>query len=446
MSTAVVVFTRDLRVRDHPALHAAARAGRVVPLFVLDDALARHGTAGPNRVGFLLDALADLDGSLRARGAALVVRRGPWVREVVRTARAQDATEIHLAGDVSAYARTRLAALERACRRERREVVTHPGHFAVEPGVVVPDGKDHFSVFTPFHRRWRDAPRRELAPLPRRLHLPGGVDAGALPSLTALGRGTRGADVATGGEDRARRRLRAWARHVGDYGDTRDALGAGATSRLSPYLHLGCVSARQVEEAVAHHGGAEPFLRQLCWRDFFAQVLAARPETAWSDFRSAPVRWRRDRAGLAAWREGRTGYPLVDAAMRQLEREGFVHNRARMVAASFLTKDLRVDWREGAAHFLEKLVDGDLASNNLSWQWVAGTGTGGNPGRVLNPATQARRFDPGGDYVRRYVAELAAVEPPDIFDPPLDVRAATRYPAPIVDHRAAAAEYRALLR
>jgi deoxyribodipyrimidine photo-lyase len=445
MPTAVVVFTRDLRVRDHPALRAAARDGRLVPLFVVDDALVRRGVAGPNRIGFLLDALADLDGSLRSRGSGLVVRRGSWVREVVRTARAHHAATIHLTADVSAYARTRVGALEDAAGRERRAVVTHPGHFAVEPGAVVPDGKDHFSVFTPYHRRWREAPRRALAPLPRRLVLPEGVEVGVPPGLDALGRGTLAPDVASGGEDRARRRLRAWSRRVAGYGDTRDALGAAGTSGLSPYLHLGCVSARQVEDAVTGRHGAEPFLRQLCWRDFFAQVLAARPETAWSDFRGAPVRWRRDEAGLAAWRDGRTGYPLVDAAMRQLAQEGFVHNRARMVAASFLTKDLRIDWREGAAHFLAHLVDGDLASNNLSWQWVAGTGTGANPGRVLNPVIQARRFDPGGEYVRRYVAELAPVAPPAIFDPPPDVRAATGYPAPIVDHDEAAAEYRARL-
>jgi deoxyribodipyrimidine photo-lyase len=183
-------------------------------------------------------------------------------------------------------------------------------------------------------------------------------------------------------------------------------------------------------------------VRQLCWRDFYAQILADRPDAAWSDYVDRGDRWRDDPEAERAWKEGRTGYPVVDAAMRQLQAEGFVHNRARMVVASFLTKDLALDWRIGARHFLDLLVDGDLANNNLNWQWVAGTGTDTNPHRVFNPTVQGQRFDPDGDYVRRYVPELRAVKDGTVHDPAPKVRRAYDYPDPIVDHREAIAEFK----
>ena len=190
--------------------------------------------------------------------------------------------------------------------------------------------------------------------------------------------------------------------------------------------------------------GAEPFVRQLAWRDFYHQVLAARPDASWADFRHRGDHWVSDPAGLDAWREGRTGFPVVDAAMRQLLREGYMHNRARMVVASFLTKDLGIDWREGARHFLTWLTDGDVANNNLNWQWTAGTGTDTNPNRIFNPTVQGQRFDPDGVYVRRYVDELAAVPGGGAVHTlgPIE-RAAAGYPEPILDHHAAIAEYRA---
>jgi len=174
-----------------------------------------------------------------------------------------------------------------------------------------------------------------------------------------------------------------------------------------------------------------------------AAALAARPHAAWQDLRPRGLEWNDDADALAAWREGRTGYPVVDAGMRQLLREGFVHNRARMIVASFLTRDLAVDWRAGARHFLDHLVDGDIASNNLNWQWVAGTGTDTNPHRIFNPTVQGKRFDPDGEYVRRYVPELTALRGPATHEPDAAVRRAYGYPAPIVDHHEAVAEYRA---
>ena len=235
-------------------------------------------------------------------------------------------------------------------------------------------------------------------------------------------------------------------RHLAEYGERHDDLPGDATSRVSAALRFGCVSAAELEQKLRGRPGADPFVRQLCWRDFYAQVLAARPDAAWRDYRARGDEWNDDPRRFAAWAEGRTGYPVVDAAMRQLRREGFVHNRARMIAASFLTKDLYVDWRLGARHFLDWLVDGEIANNNLNWQWTAGTGTDTNPHRIFNPTVQGQRFDPDGEYVRRYVPELAGVAGKAVHEPwalPAALRATLDYPEPIVDHHEAVAEYRA---
>lgn len=444
MTVALVVFTRDLRVRDNPALAAACRSERVVPAFVLDDVILAGPFNRPNRTGFLLESLADLDGSLQERGGALVVRRGSWVDEVLGLASSCGATEVHVAEDVSGYARRRLDALEAHASAGGLTVHRHPGPTVVAPGAVTPSTGDHFQVFTPYFRRWGAEPLRPVAAAPASISLPTGLDPGTLPPLDALVDGTRAASCAPGGETEARTRLNAWTRaHLREYPERHDDLPGDVTSRISPYLHFGCVSASEVVQRLRGRPGADAFVRQVCWRDFYHQVLAARPEVAWTDVRPSGDRWRDDPAALTAWKEGRTGHPLVDAGMRQLAAEGFMHNRARMVVASFLTKDLYLDWRHGARHFLDLLLDGDLANNNLNWQWTAGTGTDTNPHRVYNPRRQAERFDADGAYVRRYVPELAEVAAPEIFDPTDETRRRTGYPPPIVDHQEAIAGYKA---
>ena len=442
---AVVVFTRDLRVTDHPALaQAAATADHVVPLFVFDDTILASRFNCPNRTGFLLESLADLDRELQALGGHLVVRRGSWAETVRAVARTCGANAVHLSDDVSGYARRRIERLEVACAADGVAVHVAPGATVVDPGAVTPDGDDHYKVFTPYFRRWSAAGRRSVVWTPAALSLPDGVDVGSLPALDDLVDGERSPAVMRGGTGEAHRRLDQWkASGLADYGDRHDDLPGDATSRLSPYLHFGCVSPLEVEHAVRLRAGAEPYVRQLCWRDFYHQILAARPDAAWSDYRDRGDDWRDDPEALLAWQEGHTGYPIVDAAMRQLREEGFMHNRARMIVASFLTKDLCLDWRAGAQHFLDFLLDGDLANNNLNWQWVAGTGTDTNPHRIFNPTVQGQRFDPDGDYVRRYVPELAAVHGGAVHDPESKVRRAYDYPEPIVDHRAAIAEYKA---
>lgn len=444
MTVSVMVFTRDLRLADNPALAAAARAAAVVPLFVLDPAILHRAAGHPNRLGFLLDSLHDLDAGLRGVGGSLVVRAGPWARTVVATARAAGAGRVHVAADVSGYAAHRLTQLERAAAATGIAVERHPGITAVEPAAVRTPGGGPYQVFTPYYRRWLAAPWRPRAATPARITLPAGISGGRLPRLAELTAVPCAAATARGGESEGLARLSRWAAdRLAGYGRDRDDLAADATSRLSAYLHFGCLSPLALAAEMSARPGGTALARQIAWRDFFHQVLAARPDAARRDYRDRGDRWRDDPDGLAAWQQGLTGYPVVDAAMRQLTQEGFMHNRARMIAASFLTNDLRLDWRAGAAHFMRCLTDADLACNQLNWQWAAGTGTDTNPHRIFNPTRQGKRFDPTGSYIRRYLPELAGLPAAVIHDPDEPTRRARGYPPPIVDHRQAIAAYRA---
>ncbi|MFI2760399.1 cryptochrome/photolyase family protein [Streptomyces echinatus] len=443
MSVSVVLFTADLRLYDHPPLRAALEGRRqVVPLFVRDQAVAAAGFAVPNRLAFLADCLRDLDSGLRERGGHLVVRSGDVVEEVCKTAAEADADEVHMSADASAYAHARERRLRRALEAEGRRLYVHDAvTTAVGPGTVTPASSDHFAVFTPYFRQWSGQRLRDVLTAPRVVRVPSGVGSEELPSRASVPGVSPG--LAEGGESAARKRLTAWFRSgLAAYQDRHDDLAGDATSRLSPHLHFGTLSPVEVVHRARGAGGpgAEAFVRQVAWRDFHRQVLAARPAAAHADYRTKHDRWRSERTArddIEAWRQGRTGYPAVDAAMRQLLHEGWMHNRARLLTASFLAKTLYVDWRIGARHFLELLVDGDLANNQLNWQWVAGTGTDTRPNRVLNPVTQARRHDPDGAYVRRWVPELREVAGAAVHEP-WKLRGADRerveaYPDPIVD-------------
>ncbi|NES26107.1 deoxyribodipyrimidine photo-lyase [Micromonospora terminaliae] len=425
--TAVVLLTRDLRVHDHPALASACSAfDRVVPLYVLDPALQR---LSPNRTRFLHQSLADLREALRRRGGDLVVRRGDPVAETVRLARAVGAEGIGLSADVSRYARRRERRLREECERHRMFLRLFPGLTIVGPGDLRPAGGDHYRVFSPYFRAWQGTkPRDELA-APERVRLPGGVDPGRLPDPP----GGESPDAAAGGETAARRRLTEWLPALGRYDDIHDDMAGDDTSRLSPYLRFGCLSPLAVANRAGDRSG--PFVRQLCWRDFYHQVTAAFPDLSSRAYRrGAQEDWRYDQPALDAWTEGRTGMPIVDAGMRQLRAEGWMHNRARLITAGYLTRHLRLDWRSGVAVFFRWLLDGDLADNSGNWQWVAGTGNDARPHRGFNPVRQAERYDPDGTYVRRYVPELASIEGKAVHQPwrlPVPVREALDYPQPL---------------
>ncbi|MFF4578880.1 cryptochrome/photolyase family protein [Streptomyces sp. NPDC001389] len=441
MAVAVVLFTSDLRVHDHPPLRAALEGGReIVPLFVRDPAVDRAGFAAPNRLAFLADCLTDLDASLRSRGGRLVVRTGETAAQVCRVAREAEAAEVHTAAGYTAFARARETRLRRALEAQGCRLLVHDGvNTVVPPGALTPQGSDHFAVFTPYFRRWSTEPLRTPWPAPPVLRFPSLPRSEDVP--TRSGQAGLSPGLAAGGEREGRGLLRSWlSQHAGEYEERHDDLAGDATSRLSAHLHFGTVSAGEAVYRAHGHGGAgaAAFIRQLCWRDFHQQVLAARPGCAGQEYRTRDDRWRRGREAeedLRAWKEGRTGYPVVDAAMRQLAQEGWMHNRGRLIAASFLAKTLYVDWREGARHFLGLLVDGDVANNQLNWQWVAGTGTDTRPNRVLNPVLQGRRYDPDGAYVRRWVPELAGLDGAAVHEPwrltGLE-RAAYDYPDPVI--------------
>lgn len=432
----LMLFTRDLRVHDHPALDAACRvADEIVPLFVTDPKLM---ALSPNRSRFLAESLIALDRALAHRGGRLVVREGDPATEAAAVAARWKCDRIHLTNDAGATGRARLARLRASSAAAGIDVAGFPGHAVHEPGELVPQGREAYRVFTPYLAAWRHAERRSVLRAPRSVRSPAGFDAGRLPDPSAF-RPTA-LLLPQGGEDAGRKRLHAFIRsELGGYASTRDDLVADGTSRLSPYLRFGCVSANEMAAALAAAAperDAGELLRQLAWRDYFFQLLAADPSMTWRDLRRGapgPSRDGFDEGMLQAWKLGLTGFPLVDAGMRQLLREGWMHNRARLVAASFLTRRAGVPWQEGARHFQRHLVDGDAANNAGNWQWVAGTGTAPRRGRALSPVRQAQRFDPNGAYVRRYVEELAGVEPRAILRPWLDpaLLRATGYPAPV---------------
>ena len=410
MDTAIVLYTRDLRVHDNPALSGAcARARRVVPLFVADPAL----DVPPNRARFLADSLADLRQQLRQRQADLVIRRGDPAAEIIALARETQASAVFMADDVSRYAARRRQRLERECARHRLHLAFTPGLTVVPPGDLTPANGDHYKVFTPYWRAWLGARWRRHCPAPDVISTPRIEAIGEIPPASAGA--SPGLDQ--GGETEGRRRFLAWRQHdLAGYPGNHDDLASAKTSRLSAYLRFGCVSPLEVAIGAGDRLGGQEFTRQLAWRDFFHQVTAAFPDLARQDYRPGPA-WHDDEQALAAWRAGQTGVPIVDAGMRQLAAEGFMHNRARMITASFLTRNLNINWRHGYRHFGQLLADGDVANNAGNWQWVAGTGNNTRPNRVMNPLRQAQRFDPAGDYVRRYVPELAAQSRKDIHTP-----------------------------
>lgn len=451
---ALLWFRRDLRLHDHPALCAAlARHAEIVPVFCLDDRLL-HGRhcSGP-RTAFLLESLSDLARQLSARGAGLVIRHGPAEAEIPALAAATGASEVHLTRDESPFDRYRGRLVHEALAAAGVTEHAHSGLSTVDDVRAITTTQDRpYTVFTPFYRNWAAAPRRAPLAGPERIPVPAALRPGRVPALADLGLRQEVADPARGGESEGLARLDAFlAGPVLDYSSARDLAAPEGSSRLSPYLRFGCLSPRAIETRLPGGDGATAFRRQLCWRDFYHHVLLHHPGNSRQEFQAryrGTLVWNRDDQALAAWTQGRTGFPLVDAGMRQLLREGWMHNRVRLVVGSFLTKDLGIDWRHGEGWFMRLLLDGDQASNNGNWQWVASVGVDPQAPfrRIYNPALQRERHDPAGRYVRAYVPELARV-PDRYLSEPWRMPAAEQqragcrigrdYPVPIVDHRAA---------
>ncbi|HEU4337329.1 MAG TPA: deoxyribodipyrimidine photo-lyase [Nocardioides sp.] len=420
-TSSVMWFRRDLRVRDNPALLAALEDGTVTALFVVDPAI--WATAGPARRAWLAANVQAL-----AERIPLTVAHGD-PRDVVP--RVADGRRVHVSAETTPYGRRRDEAVG-----ERVELVATGSPYAVGPGLVRNGSGEPYQVFSAFARAWREHGWAEPARTPRSPDLaPAESDQRALDLLEEAVAGAP-FDLPGAGEDAAWRRWRAF-RDDGlrAYEDERNRPDHDGTSRLSPYLHLGVLHPRSL---LAEVSPTSTYATELAWRDFYADVLWHAPSSAWADLKPALKGMRYDDPGdaIEAWRTGTTGYPIVDAGMRQLMHTGWMHNRVRMITASFLTKDLHVWWPTGARHFLDLLIDGDVASNNHGWQWVAGTGTDASPYfRVFNPVTQGLKFDPQGDYVRRWVPELAHLPGRAAHEPwKSDVGYERDYPLRIVDH------------
>ncbi len=446
MTAAIWWIRRDLRLTDNPALTSALETGgAVVPVFILDPVLLNK--PAPKRQAFLFAGLRALDGDLRARGSRLILRQGNPQQELTRLAAECGVQSIFAAEDYSPYALQRDQEIA-------RELPLHlTGGITVHPPSAVhkADGTP-YTVFTPFSKAWKALPlstTRSVIPAPP-----------ILPPLPPLGSleipaGQPPADFPAG-ETEAQHRLRAFlAERIMAYGIDRDRLDLDGTSALSPYLRFGMLSPRQACQAAVvsaqtarsevERKGAETWLNELIWREFYSSILYHFPYVRRTAFNPAlrRIRWLDDPPGLRAWQEGLTGYPVVDAAMRQLRHTGWMHNRGRMIVASFLVKNLLIDWRAGEEWFMQHLVDGDPAANNGGWQWTAGVGTDAAPYfRIFNPVLQGLKFDPEGAYVRRWVPELAGVPARYIHTPwqmPSEIQMAVRcqigadYPQPILD-------------
>jgi deoxyribodipyrimidine photo-lyase len=414
-------FRRDLRVRDNPALLAALEDGPVTALFVLDPAI--WDGAGPARRAWLAANVLAL-----AERIPLSVHHGDPVDVVPRVA---DGRRVHVSAETTPYGRRRDEAVG-----TRVELVATGSPYAVGPGLVRNGSGDPYQVFSPFSRAWREHGWADPAPTPRSPDL---APAESQPdALALLEKAVAGApfDLPPAGEDAAHRRWRDFRDHdLAAYRSERNRPDRDGTSRLSPYLHLGVLHPRSL---LADIDTSSTYANELAWREFYADVLWHHPASAWADLKPALQGMRYDEPddAVEAWRTGTTGYPIVDAGMRQLLHSGWMHNRVRMITASFLTKDLHVWWPVGARHFLDLLIDGDVASNNHGWQWVAGTGTDASPYfRVFNPVTQGKKFDPQGDYVRRWVPELDHLLGARAHEPwTSDVGYEQGYPLRIVDH------------
>ena len=441
---AVVWFRRDLRVRDQPTFLAAADAApRALALFVLDPALL--DPSGPARRTFLFRALRSLDDAL---GGRLLVVRGDPADVVPRIAGAVGAGSVHVAADFGPYGTRRDEAVEKALAEDGCTLVRTGSPYAVAPGRVRKADGEPFRVFTPFRRAWATHGWRA----------PADTDAATLAWIdpaekTGGPRAVRVPDdepvdapLPEASEDAA---LAQWREFldgpVGEYGSARDRPDRPGTSRMSVHLKYGLVHPRTMlaDLAPRRSESAEVYTTELAWRDFYADILHQRPDSARKNYDRAfdalPVAsGARARADFDRWREGRTGFPIVDAGMRQLRAQAWMHNRVRMIVASFLVKDLHLPWWWGARHFMQLLVDGDLASNQHGWQWTAGSGTDASPYfRVFNPITQGERFDPQGDYVREFVPELRDVAGKAVHQPwALPGGIPEGYPEPMVDHRA----------
>jgi deoxyribodipyrimidine photo-lyase len=490
MTRSIVWFRRDLRLADNAALTAAIQQGEAIPAFVIDPTLLNSDRVGAKRVAWLAANLRELDGSLRERGSQLIVRRGEPAAELIRLARESNATNVFFNLDLTPYARKRDQRVALELEQNGIAVESFDDMTVHHPEEVVTQTGRPYQVFTAFKKVWLALPKPaadEVEALPEQMPLPedlrhraaslwdrerfsrsnldlvegdcfgASFDYSRQTASASAQDASRNDGLPAAGEVAALDRLNAFLEEtIYGYGTGRNLLDRQATSFLSPYLRFGVLSIRQaywgakaaIDLAASKEAqlGAEAWLNELIWREFYMALLYHFPHTIEQPLRAqfANFEWLDDEDAFCAWCEGRTGYPVVDAAMRMLNATGWMHNRARMIVASFLTKDLLIDWRMGERYFMQQLIDGDSASNAGGWQWAAGVGADAQPFfRVFNPTLQGQRFDPEGVFVKQWLPELRNV-PVELVHEPWKLSANDQrqygviigrdYPTPIVDH------------
>ncbi len=450
MPSVIHWFRRDLRIADNTALHHASLHGLpVVPVYILSSWKKKHNWTGPNRQHFLCGCLESLSRNLATIKGRLIIREGDAVSELEKLIRESGAVAIHFNRDPDPFGNITEARLARLCDDLGIGCHGHDDIALHSPGEVLTQSGTPYKVFTPYSRNWLNLEKPAPCPKPKALDTPEKIPSLDLPTVAHWGLKTPTADLPEPGERAARDRMeKAVSDTIGQYGKLRDLPACDGTSRLSQDLRYGLISIRtlyrKVEEAGKSARGGnrssiETYIKELAWREFYFAILNHFPHVLDHEFNEdwKNLPWDEPGEKFDLWKNGMTGFPLVDAGMRQLLKTGFMHNRVRMVTAMFLTKDLHIDWKRGESHFMQHLTDGEIASNNGGWQWSAGTGADAAPYfRIQNPWSQTARYDSAGEYIRHWIPELKVTDPKKFQSPPENGKPlAPGYPLPCLDHK-----------
>lgn len=447
MKTVLHWFRRDLRITDNTALQAATRAGdQVVPVYVASSWEGKHRWTGVPRQKFLCGCLKALAGNLDAMGGRLIIRHGQADRVVADLIKETGAAALYYNRDPDPFGRAMEEKVDRAVERQGAKRFAFKDAAIHERDEVLTGEGNPFRVFTPYSKAWAKLDKPSAGGRLRKLATPGNLFSEPIPSLAHWKLEDDDSKIVAPGERAARNRMNAFLRGpVFDYGGRRDTPHGPTTSRLSQDLRFGLLSIRELfhrcqdamrDVSAGDRKSVQTFINELVWREFYMAILWFYPEVLEHEFnpKYRELDWSYDEDAFRRWCRGETGFPIVDAGMRQLNQTGYMHNRVRMITAMFLTKDLHLDWRWGESYFMQKLVDGEIASNNGGWQWSAGTGADAAPYfRIQNPWTQTQKFDPEGRYIKEWIPELRDVDPAEFCKPPAS-RLAGQYPEPMVNH------------
>lgn len=444
-------FRRDLRIADNASLNSAADSKLpLIPLYITSEWRNAHHWTGPNRQHFLCGSLAALAKNLETLNGRLIIRQGDAVAELRKIIRESNAVALHFQSSPDPYGKTVETAVSRLCEELGVKCHIHADAALHGPGEVLTQSGQPYRVFTPYFRNWETLAKPSPLAKPKPFQTPAHISSLPLPTVANWGVEIPSAEILEPGERAARERLKhAISGKIKNYAADRDFPAVGGTSRISQDLRHGLISIRTVYAEclkaktaadIAGKAGIDTFIKELAWREFYFAILHNFPnvlhEEFNADWRGLP--WDEPGENFEAWKNGLTGFPIVDAGMRELLATGFMHNRVRMITAMFLTKDLHIDWKLGESWFMQQLVDGEIASNNGGWQWSAGTGADAAPYfRIQNPWSQTAKYDPDGIYIKRWIPELAKVHPSRFLEPPKDGQPlAAGYPLPCVDHKA----------